>query len=546
VKPPWSFSGNVRHSALDCGVICTIGLPSHLVYGADAAFHHPSAVATIRRMVLGRTRPSAALSACVIAVAFVTGCAPTATNPPASPSPSTTGSPEQTATSRPPTPVASPSSVPTPVATATASPQPTATGVAAIPGNLVIVGRIVTMDEPAVAEALLIEDGTVAAVGTRAEIVALAAAGTPVIDIGQNVAYPGFIDPHAHWIGDRANYGAASTQEAMHEALVRGWTSISEQWVDQGRLSELESLARSEAIPLRVDGYLALNGLAVGDYYGDWYADRQPGAVDDHLRVRGLKIHLDSGTGAVLYWDTAHLNSTIRRANDAGWQVSVHAVSTEAIEMVLDAFEAAIGPNGPNPLHHRIEHALQVTDDQLARMVAMDLVPVIQLDGAPVDWVTWAGSVERGDQRNDMVAENQHWLARWKDFVDAGLHVAASSDAPWFFPISGIADDLGRPVDQIAGGMDGRGQVYPTPDWMLDQLLTADQVLRGVTVEAAYALGDEARRGHLATGTLGDVTILSGDVLQATPDEIRAFRVIATIVNGEILFCSATEVCGTD
>ena len=69
-----------------------------------------------------------------------------------------------------------------------------------------------------------------------------------------------------------------------------------------------------------------------------------------------------------------------------------------------------------------------------------------------------------------------------------------------------------------------------TPEWMLDQLLTAEQGLRAVTLDAAYALGDEARRGHLAPGAVGDVTILSGDVLDATPDEIRAMDVIATIV----------------
>jgi predicted amidohydrolase YtcJ len=144
-----------------------------------------------------------------------------------------------------------------------------------------------------------------------------------------------------------------------------------------------------------------------------------------------------------------------------------------------------------------------------------------------------------------MTAENLHWLARWSDFLEAGLHVAASTDAPWFFPLGVTDGDLARPVDQIAGGMDGRGRADPTtPDWMLDQLLTADQVLRAVTVEAAYALGDETRRGHLATGTLGDVTILSGDVLNATPDEIRSFDVIATIVNGEFVFCSNSEICG--
>ena len=56
---------------------------------------------------------------------------------------------------------------------------------------------------------------------------------------------------------------------------------------------------------------------------------------------------------------------------------------------------------------------------------------------------------------------------------------------------------------------------------MLDQLLTAEQGLRAVTLDAAYALGDEARRGHLAPGTLGDVTILCGDVT-ATPLPTRS------------------------
>ena len=91
----------------------------------------------------------------------------------------------------------------------------------------------------------------------------------------------------------------------------------------------------------------------------------------------------------------------------------------------------------------------------------------------------------------------------------------------------------------------GRGRANPeTPEWVLDQLLTAEQGLRAVTIEAAYALGDEARRGHLAPGTLGDITILSGNVLDATADEIRDMDVIATIVDGTVVFCADPEVCG--
>jgi predicted amidohydrolase YtcJ len=93
--------------------------------------------------------------------------------------------------------------------------------------------------------------------------------------------------------------------------------------------------------------------------------------------------------------------------------------------------------------------------------------------------------------------------------------------------------------------MDGRGRGNPeTPAWVLDQLLTAEQGLRAVTVDAAWALGDEARRGHLAPGTLGDVTILSADVTDATPGEIRAMTVIGTIVGGRVAYCADPVVCG--
>jgi predicted amidohydrolase YtcJ len=429
----------------------------------------------------------------------------------------------------------------------TVAPQP-ATPPAPSPrhaGSVMLVGRIVTMAEPAVAEALLIEDGVVTAVGARDEMVASAGEEVPVIELGDNVAYPGFIDAHAHWIGDRNYYGLDTPAEAMDAAIKRGWTSISEQWDDAEKLDELLDLAAHNALPLRVDSYLALNGVHPGEHYGDWYADREPGPVADRLRVRGLKIHLDNGSGAIMLWEQDELTAAIGRANEAGWQVSVHSVSTEAMDMVLDAFEAAIGPNGPNPLHHRIEHALQVTDDQLARMVALDLAIGGQLDGVATDWVRWAATTEDDQYRRNYETGDVALLGRWRDFVDAGLHVAGTSDAPWFFPNDfTLSEDVGRPVDEIAGGMDGRGREFPeTAPWALDQLLTAEQGLRAVTADAAWALGDEGRRGHLAVGALGDVTILSRDVTQGTPDEIRSTTVVATIVDGVTVYCGVAQLC---
>ena len=488
------------------------GIAFHLHGGRTAA--GPTAMEDVTVHAV-RVRHLVAL----IGVIAIIGCA---SNAPASPSPT-------------PSAVVEPS-VAEPSATPGTPPSAPATG----PGSIVIVGRIVTMAEPPVAEALFIEDGTVTAVGSRDEVLALAGDEVPVLDIGEDVAYPGFIDAHAHWIGDREYYAIESPAAAMDAAVSRGWTSISEQWVNPERLEELTGLAAAGDLPIRVDAYLALNFGS--EFFGDWYATREPGPVDDALRVRGVKIHVDNGEGSTTNWTPGKLTDAVRAANDAGWQVSAHAVSTEAVEMLLDAYEAALGPTGPNPLHHRIEHAIQVSDDQLARMVAMNLGTVIHLDGSAGDWVMWSKYL--GKDSPDKLAGGTGWLGRWRDFVDAGLHVASATDMPWFLPDSTLTDDIGRPVDQVAGGMDAVGRSYPeTPEWMRDQLLTAEQGLRAVTVDAAWVLGDEERRGRLAPGTFGDVTILSGDITAGTPDEIRAITVVATIVGGRPAWCAEPEVC---
>ena len=350
---------------------------------------------------------------------------------------------------------------------------------------------------------------------------------------------PGSSTPTPTGSGTAATTGSTPRRRPSTAALTRGWTSISEQWVNQERIDELEGLAADDALPLRVDAYLALNFDK--DFYGDWYASREPGPVDDHLRVQGLKIHLDDGYGNTINWEPAELTETIARANEAGWQVSVHAMSSAALELLLDAYEEVLGPNGPNPLHHRVEHALRVTDEQLARLVAMDIPTVIHLDGA-ADWVLDDEVLPEFDREDP--GEGIGWLTRWRDFVDAGLHVASATDAPWTFPDFKLTDAMGRPVDQIAAGMDGRVRTSPvTPPFLEDQLLTAEQGLRAVTLDAAYALRDEARRGHLAPGALGDVTILSGDVTAATPDEIRAMSVVATIVGGNAAYCADPAGC---
>ena len=179
--------------------------------------------------------------ASALVVVAIAGCGPAATASPAS------------------TPVASPSAE-----LASSSPADGET--------VVLVGRIVTMGHPPVAEALLIDEGKVTAVGTGR------GAGPRR---GHDAEHrhrrerrlPGVHRrPRSLDRGPRY-YDIETPAEAMDAAITRGWTSISEQWVNPERLVELTALAEEDALPLRVDAYLALNYDR--EFLGDWYTARE-------------------------------------------------------------------------------------------------------------------------------------------------------------------------------------------------------------------------------------------------------------------------------
>jgi predicted amidohydrolase YtcJ len=62
-------------------------------------------------------------------------------------------------------------------------------------------GTILTMEDEAMrAEAIAEDDGTIIAVGTRAEVMKLKGSKTEVIDLKGRTMVPGFIDPHGHMV----------------------------------------------------------------------------------------------------------------------------------------------------------------------------------------------------------------------------------------------------------------------------------------------------------------------------------------------------------
>ena len=93
-------------------------------------------------------------------------------------------------------------------------------GCAQAPDLAVVARKIVTMDEKQPeAQVLLVRDGRIVAVGSRGQLASGVKKARQVLDFGEAVVYPGFIDAHLH---------VASTGRALMELNLVGTRSLDE------------------------------------------------------------------------------------------------------------------------------------------------------------------------------------------------------------------------------------------------------------------------------------------------------------------------------
>ncbi|MHA1968527.1 MAG: hypothetical protein ACW964_12065, partial [Candidatus Hodarchaeales archaeon] len=154
-------------------------------------------------------------------------------------------------------------------------------------------GDIITMDDTnPLVEALAIKGDLILGTGDESEILELKDSNTCLIDLQGKTVIPGFIDAHSHWIGDRGLTNQTELDQVFDTLLRNGWTSISELFVNQDRLNELQSIDASDLLKIRVNGYLPLSWQF--ERFGDWYQMYQPGyEYSSRLRIAGVKFFMD-------------------------------------------------------------------------------------------------------------------------------------------------------------------------------------------------------------------------------------------------------------
>jgi predicted amidohydrolase YtcJ len=116
----------------------------------------------------------------------------------------------------------------------------------------------------------------------------------------------------------------------------------------------------------------------------------------------------------------------------------------------------------------------------------------------------------------------------WSALAGAGVPLAMGSAAPMFAPdpFAGISAAVTRqwPDGEPFGG------------WQPELRLTREAALAGYTSGAAFAGFADGRFGRIATGQRADFLIIDRDPLLATPEELRATRVLQTWIGGQLAY----------
>jgi predicted amidohydrolase YtcJ len=264
-------------------------------------------------------------------------------------------------------------------------------------------------------------------------------------------------------------------------------------------------------------------------------AYRMVGVGNHHLTVRAIKAYMDGALGSRGAWllepyadlpghtglnttPIASLQETARLAMANDYQLAVHAIGDRANREVLNIYEAAFKANpGKTGLRWRDEHTQHLNAADIPRFGRLGVIAAMQgihctSDAPFVLARLGAARAEEG-------------AYAWQKLMQAGAVVANGTDAP----VEDV-DPIPNYYATVTRALKDGSVFYGS------QKLSRLEGLQSYTTAAAYAGFEETIKGSLAPGKLGDVTVLSQNLLTVPDDRILSTKVLYTIVGGTIAY----------
>ncbi|SHG49021.1 amidohydrolase [Winogradskyella jejuensis] len=327
------------------------------------------------------------------------------------------------------------------------------------------------------------------------------------------------------------NHWPVSTKEEAIQALLDaqdvcfdlGLTTVNDAGLSIEAIELIDSLQQAGDLKMRVYAMASATPKNL-----DYYINK--GIVKtDYLNVRSFKFYADGALGSrgammrdpysdkpghfgLLVNDIKTLRETAQRIANSEYQMNTHAIGDSANHAVLDTYKAVL--KGKPNRRWKIEHAQVVSQEDFPKF--NDIIPSVQPTHATSD-MYWA---------EDRIGEKRMKGAyAFKDLLKQYGKVALGTD----FPVERV-----NPMLTFYAAVARQDlEQYPEGGFQMENALSREEALRGMTIWAAYSNFEENEKGSIEVGKFADFIILDKDIMSVETKAIPETKVVGTYVAGE-------------
>ncbi len=319
-------------------------------------------------------------------------------------------------------------------------------------------------------------------------------------------------------------------QAAEKNCFAVGLTTVDDCGLDHLAVEKINQLQSNGDLKMRL--YVMLS-----DEKSNYaYADKNGMIKTDRLNVRSFKVYGDGALGSrgacllqpytdqpghygFLLSNPEHFDSVANYISAKGWQMCTHAIGDSGNRTMLNIYAKYL--KGKNDLRWRIEHAQVINQNDFNLFGENAIIPSVQPTHATSD-MYWAG--------DRLGAERVKGAYPYKQLLQQNGWLPLGTD----FPVEDIS-----PFKTFYAAVvrkDAKG--WPDNGYQMENALTREETLRGMTSWAAKANFEEKEKGSLEKGKFADFIILDNDIMKETPEKLLMIKVLKTFLGGELVYGS--------
>lgn len=316
--------------------------------------------------------------------------------------------------------------------------------------------------------------------------------------------------------------------DAQQNCFAAGLTTIDDCGLDYEAIDLIEKMHEDNSLKMRL--YVMLSDAEKNFEY----LFKRGAVKTDRLNVRAFKVYADGALGSrgaclkhpysdmpnksgFLLSDIKHFEEVAEKINKHNFQMCTHAIGDSANRSILKIYNKVLG--GKNDKRWRIEHAQVVSQSDFNLFGSASVIPSVQPTHATSDmyWATERLGTERvkGAYAYKQLLAQNGWIPLGTDFPVEQINPMYT-----FYAATARKDSKN----------------YPAGGYQMENSLSKQEALRGMTIWAAKANFEEKEKGSLEAGKFADFVIWENDVMTASAEQILKNKVLKTYLNGEKVY----------